>query len=199
MNPVRLKEITSILSYAVAMQSERSKLLLLTLVMVCMLLPACGPLKAIPEATNIHVIEKVPFFSQEDYHCGPASLAMVLNFWGIPENPDDIAKEIFSESARGTLNIDMVLYAQGKGLSADQRKSNIGELRRFIDSGYPIIVLVDYGFYLYQVNHFMVVTGYNENGIIVNSGRDRDKYIPAKDFLKTWKRADFWTLLIKLR
>jgi len=181
------------------MQSERSKLLLLTLVMVCMLLPACGTLRAIPEATSIHVIEKVPFFSQEDYHCGPASLAMVLNFWGIPENPDDIAKEIFSESARGTLNIDMVLYAQGKGLSADQCKSNIGELRRFIDSGYPVIVLVDYGFYLYQVNHFMVVTGYNENGIIVNSGRDRDKYIPAKDFLKTWERADFWTLLIKPR
>ena len=199
MKLVYLKEKTSIFSYGVSIGSEMTKLLIRTLMIVCMLLPACGTLKEIPEATNAHVIGKVPFFSQEDHHCGPASLAMVLNFWGIPADPGDIAREIFSESARGTLNIDMVLYAQGRGLSADQRKSNMGELRRFIDSAHPVIVLVDYGFYLYQVNHFMVVTGYNENGIIVNSGRDRDKYIPAKDFLKTWKRADFWTLLIKPR
>jgi hypothetical protein len=43
----------------------------------------------------------------------------------------------------------------------------------------------------------MVVIGYNEQGIIVNSGRNKDKFIAEKDFLKTWGRADFWTLLIK--
>jgi hypothetical protein len=166
-------------------------------VILCIFLFSCGTLREIPEAGNVHLIEKVPFFSQEDYQCGPASLAMILNYWGIRVPPGDIAKEIFSDSAGGTLNIDMVLYAQGKGLFAFQFKATIDELRKYIDSGYPVIVLVDYGFSLYRVNHFMVVTGYNEQGIIVNSGRNKDKFIAEKDFLKTWGRADFWTLLIK--
>ncbi len=154
-------------------------------------------LSDMPQSRGNHTIEKIPFFPQEDYQCGPASLAMVLNYWGAYVTPDDIAREIFSESARGTLTIDMVLYAQGKGLSASQYKGGAEDLKKNIDSGYPVIVLVDYGFSIYQKNHFMVVKGYNEHGVIVNSGRNMDKFIPEKDFLKIWRRADFWTLLIK--
>jgi len=42
-------------------------------------------------------------------------------------------------------------------------------LKKNIDSGYPLIVLVDYGFWAFHSNHFMVVVGYNEDGVIVNS------------------------------
>ncbi len=55
-----------------------------------------------PESADQHMIENVPFYPQETYQCGPASLAGVLNYWRIPEKPDDIAKDIFSENARGT-------------------------------------------------------------------------------------------------
>jgi hypothetical protein len=56
--------------------------------------------------------------------------------------------------------------------------------------------MVDYGFWVFQQHHFMVVIGYNEHGIIVHSGRERLKFIPLSDFLKSWKKTDFWTLLI---
>ncbi|MFZ3138258.1 MAG: C39 family peptidase [Thermodesulfovibrionales bacterium] len=143
------------------------------------------------------MIGNVPFYPQETYQCGPASLAGVLNYWRIPEKPDDIAKDIFSENARGTLSIDMVMYAQKKGLFAFQYKGSLEDLKKNIDAGYPLIVLVDYGISFYQANHFMVVVGYNENGVRVNSGKDNNIFIPNKDFLKVWKRADYWTLLIK--
>jgi hypothetical protein len=42
----------------------------------------------------------------------------------------------------------------------------------------------------------MVVFGYYENGIIAHSGKERHKFIPSKDFLKSWERTKFWTLLI---
>jgi ABC-type bacteriocin/lantibiotic exporter with double-glycine peptidase domain len=71
------------------------------------------------------------------------------------------------------------------------------DLKRNIDSGYPLIVLVDYGFWAVQSNHFMVIVGYNEDGVIVNSGRDKHKFISEEDFVKTWERTKFWTLLIK--
>ena len=43
----------------------------------------------------------------------------------------------------------------------------------------------------------MVVVGYNEDGVIVNSGKDKGKFIPEEDFIKSWERTKFWTLLIK--
>ncbi len=121
----------------------------------------------------------------------------MLNYWGIKVTPEEIAGEIYSNSARGTLNIDMVLYAQRKGLKAIQYEGNIQDLRKNIDVGYPIIVLVDQGFSFYQANHFMVVIGYNEDGVIVNSGKDKEKFISEKDFLHSWRKTNFWTLLIR--
>ena len=149
------------------------------------------------ETNQGHIIENVPFYPQTSYRCGPASLAGVLNYWGIKVTPDEIAEEIYSASARGTLDIDMVLYAQKKGLLATQYEGNFEDVRKNVASGHPIIVLVGYGFSLIQKNHFMVIIGYNDHGVIVNSGKDSNKFIPEKDFLKSWERTKFWTLLIK--
>lgn len=160
------------------------------------LLHSCATVK---NNSQKHLIENVPFHPQTTYQCGPASLAGVLNYWGVKVTPDEIAGEIYSESARGTLSIDMVLYAQGRGLKATQYEGDIEDLRKNIDSGHPIIVLVDYGFSFYQMNHFMVVIGYDEHGVIVNSGKDKYKFISEKDFIKAWKKTKFWTLLIRSR
>jgi len=166
------------------------------LVAIVLLLHSCATANRIPQAGNTRIVENVPFHSQEAYQCGPSSLAGVLNYWGIDVTPDEIAKEIFSESARGTLNIDMVLYAQRKGLNAAQYRGTIEDLKKNIDLGYPVLVLVDYGFSLYQANHFMVVVGYNEHGVIVNSGKKKELFISEEDFLKAWGKANYWTLLI---
>ncbi len=160
---------------------------------------ACATTHEIPahSKNNTIVVENVSFYPQETYQCGPASLAGVMNYWGIKVTPAEIARDIYSESARGTLNIDMVIYVQRKGLDALQYSGGMDDLKKKIDSGYPLIVLVDYGFSIYQVNHFMVVIGYTEHGIIANSGKEERKFISAKDFLKSWEKTKYWTLLIK--
>jgi ABC-type bacteriocin/lantibiotic exporter with double-glycine peptidase domain len=142
------------------------------------------------------MIPNVPFYPQEEFQCGPASLAGVLNYWGINVSPEEIASEIYSESARGTLNIDMGLYAEKRGLKARRYRGSLEDIKSKIDSGYPLIVLVDEGFLVYQKNHFMVVIGYGGEGILANSGREQHKFIPVKDFLRSWERTKFWTLLI---
>ena len=151
----------------------------------------------IKDLSKNRVIENVPFYPQTEYQCGPASLAGVLNFWGVRITPEEIAEEIYSKSARGTLNIDIVLYAQRQGLKAIQYEGNIQDLRKNIDVGYPMIVFIDQGFSFYQANHFMVVIGYNEDGVIVNSGKDNEKFISEKDFVRSWRKTNFWSLLIK--
>ena len=171
----------------------------LFLALISFLLHSCAAVSNgdIPESRQNRIISNIPFYAQEDYQCGPASLAGVMNYWKIDVTPDDIAKEIYSKSAKGTLNIDMVIYPQRKGLIAEQYSGNMQDLKKNIDSGYPLIVFVDYGFWAVQSNHFMVVVGYNEDGVIVNSGKDKGKFISEEDFIKTWEKTKFWTLLIK--
>jgi predicted double-glycine peptidase len=143
------------------------------------------------------MIPDVPFYPQQEYQCGPAALTSVLTYWGAHADPDEIGREIFSPSARGTLTIDMMLYAKKMGFHAEQVKGSLEALRHSVDSGYPLIVMVDYGFSVLQVNHFMVVIGYDNNGVIVHSGKSPNKFIPQEDFLSTWRKTDYWTLLIK--
>ena len=161
------------------------------------LLFSCVTTRNLPESGTVHMIENVPFFPQETYQCGPASLAGVLTYWGVNVSPETIATEIYSRSAKGTLNLDMVLYTRKKGLDVVQSRGSIESIKENIDLGYPVIVMVDYGFWVYQQNHFMVVVGYNKNGVIANSGRNRLKFIREEDFLRAWEMADFWTLLIR--
>ena len=111
--------------------------------------------------------------------------------------PDDIAAEIYSRSAKGILGMDMILYARKKGLQAIQSNATIEDIKGSIEMAYPVIVLVDYGFWVFQQNHFMVIVGYTEKGVIVNSGRDELKFVEEADFLKAWKRTNCWTLIIK--
>jgi predicted double-glycine peptidase len=144
-------------------------------IFVLPLLISCAGAPDVRESGTTHIIENIPFYPQKAYQCGPASLAGVLNYWQVAVSPEDIASEIYSESAKGTLE----------------------EIKRNIDLGHPAIVLVDYGFWVYQQNHFMVVVGYNENGILVNSGKEHLKFISFKRFLKSWKRTEFWTMLIQ--
>ena len=160
------------------------------------LLSSCAGALPVRGSKGLHIIENVPFYPQEAYQCGPASLSGVLNYHGADTSPEDIARRIYSESAGGTLNMDMVLYAEKKGFQADQYKSSFQDIQSKINAGYPLVVMVDYGFWIIQRNHFMVVVGYNEEGVIVNSGKAQLKFIPLEDFLRSWKRTGFWSLLI---
>jgi len=161
------------------------------------LLLSCAANRNVIDHGNARIIENVPFYPQETYRCGTASLSTVLNYWGVSVSPEDIAAEIFSGSAKGTLNVDMTLYARNIGLEAVQYKGSIEDIRGNIGLGYPVIVMVDYGFWVYQQNHFMVVIGHDKNAVIVRSGRDRLRLIPEEKFVSAWKRTNFWTLLIK--
>ena len=173
---------------------------LLMTVLGIALLSGCASVTGVPDAQkqdNLQIIEKVPFFPQEDYQCGPASLAAVLHHWGVSVVPEEIGKAIYSQSARGTLNIDMVLYAQSRGLEAFRYRGAWDDLRKKIDAGFPLVVLVDYGFSVFQSNHFMVIIGYGEDSVVAHSGRHEKKVILREDFLKSWEKTGFWTLLIR--
>ncbi len=133
---------------------------------------SCAGTISVTEPTKAKIIRDVPFYPQEMLQCGPASLSEVFNFWGIKISPKEIAREIYSKSARGTLTMDMVLFPEKKGFAVRQYQGNLEDIRKNIDSGHPLIVLVDYGFSVYEKNHFMVVLGYRETASLFIPGKN---------------------------
>ncbi|MBI5518683.1 MAG: C39 family peptidase [Desulfovibrio sp.] len=141
-------------------------------------------------------VRGVPFHAQEDRQCGPASLAMVLNHLGDPATPDEISRVIYSKSLRGTLNLDLALYARGRGHQARFFRGSAADLAGAVDAGTPPLVMVDEGFGGIRVMHFMVVTGYDGEGVVANSGRRQGVRFSWGSFLASWAGADNWILLV---
>ncbi len=142
------------------------------------------------------VLEKVPFYPQKEHQCGPSSLAEVLNYYGAKTDAAAIARAIYSRTARGTLDMDMPIYAVRAGFRARQYRGTVQDIRKEIAGGRPLVVFVDYGFWVYQRGHFMVVVGYDKDGVIVHTEDTPFKHVDWRSFLGTWKKTGYWTLLI---
>lgn len=152
----------------------------------------------VEEPENRHYISDVPFFPQSEYECGPAALASVLNYYGCRITPDEIAKTIYRKRLRGTLSMDLLLFAQGMGVFVRAYRGDLTDLKEQISKNRPLIVFQDVGYPLLPIRHFSVVIGYDETKgiLILHSGKRTNKAIPYKGFLRSWAKMDNWTLLI---
>lgn len=160
------------------------------------------PEKEGPEDRDIkHYISDVPFFPQSRYQCGPASLASVLNYHGCRITPEEIGDVIYTRELKGTLSIDLILFAQRMGFKAKAYRGNVADLKSHVAVNRPLVVFHNVGRPLLTIRHFSVVIGYDDTKgiIILHSGKHRDKVISYGRFLKSWEEMDYWTLLIRPR
>jgi tetratricopeptide (TPR) repeat protein len=150
-----------------------------------------------PSLPNSHLID-TPFFPQTSFYCGPASLATVLSFRGIDIDPESLEKIISIPQLKGTLQIEMMAAARGFDLLPYEFNGSLKDLLKEISEDNPVIVIQNLSINLIPKWHYATVVGYNlENKVLIlNSGRHQKYQIPIKTFLKTWKRANNWALLI---
>lgn len=146
------------------------------------------------------MIRDVPFYPENRHWCGPASLAGVMNHYD-PESPgpDTIAEVTYSPSAGGTLMADLAWFAREHEFQVKVTPLNVVELRKYVDRGTPIIVFVSRSGWIKNYNHFMVVIGYTNEGMIVNSGLREEQYISVREFRSFWKRNGQYALLVTPR
>ena len=143
-------------------------------------------------------INNVPFFPQKRYYCGPASLASVMNFYGVSVSEEEIAKEVYNPKLSGALSMDILIYARAKGFDAFYYKRSLEEIKKDISMGKPVILFLDLGYFFYPVRHYMVATGYNDEMgyLIAHSGMEKDKIFSYKEIQSAWEKTGFGTILI---
>lgn len=139
-------------------------------------------------------IENVPFVEQKENLCGPASLAMVMNYFGVGISQDEIAREIYEPGLEGTLSMQMFLYPAQKGFEVEMYNGSFEDLKEKIRACFPLIVSVKK-----EDNdkaHYMVVWGFDEweRRIFAHSGKKERYVMKYEDFWDIWKKADYLTV-----
>jgi ABC-type bacteriocin/lantibiotic exporter with double-glycine peptidase domain len=142
-------------------------------------------------------INSVPFIAQEDYQCGPASLAMIFNHLGKKTTASELSSQVFTPGRKGSLQTDIITSVRRHGLISTPLNT-VEELLREIEQGNPVLILQNLAFDWFPRWHYAVVIGYDykNSEIILHSGESAKLRLSFFTFEKTWKRAKSWGLVI---
>lgn len=148
-------------------------------------------LKADPSAGTL--ISGVPFIAQKDFDCGPASLAMVLNFHGINADADAIAREFETRDTAGTFTVDLLIAASEAGAEAHWIEGDMDKLKGEIEAGRPVVVFINRAVNPLPARHFAVAVGYlshqGRDYVVLHSGAEPWLMAPVRKFERQWKRT----------
>ena len=142
-------------------------------------------------------LDSVPFFPQDVYQCGPATLAMAMTWSGLALTPDDLRDQVYTPSQKGSLQLAMVSATRRHGKLA-YTFNDPAALFYEIAAGHPVIILQNLGLSWLPVWHYAVVIGYDApaQDVILRSGTTRRKVMPYGLFEKTWARSNYWGLIV---
>ena len=142
-------------------------------------------------------IASVPFFAQQDYQCGPASLAAVLRHAGREATPESLAPQVFLPGRKGSLQPEMLAGARRHGLVAFELAPRLESLLREIGAGTPVLVLQNLALDWAPQWHYAVAIGYDldERVLVLRSGVTRRLVMSLDTFERTWARSGHWAML----
>ncbi len=142
-------------------------------------------------------IREVPFFPQEQYHCGPAALAMVAQAAGVRVLPDDLTDQVYLPERQGSLQVEMLAAGRRQGLMAYPLAPQLGDLLQEVAAGNPVLVLQNLSFSFAPLWHYAVVTGFDRarNTITLHSGVTERLEMSLFTFERTWARGDSWSMV----
>ncbi len=175
------------------------------LLALCLLLAGCQTtpqtrqlLDKPPAVPRQHLIAGVPFYPQQEFYCGPTTLAEVAAFYGHRQDPVAIAPQTFIPDLQGTLQIEMAAATRQLGLLAYTQRGSMSQLLSLVASDMPVIVLQNNSISWWPQWHYAVVIGYDLDSaeLILHTGVTPNYRLDFATFERTWQRGQYWLLLI---
>lgn len=147
---------------------------------------------------NQVLLEKVPFHPQDDFLCGPATLAMVAQAEGSTVTPEALTPQVYLPGRQGALQIEMLAAARRQGLVAYPLAPTLDAVLAEVASGHPVLVLLNLSLPVRPMWHYAVVVGYDrERGdILLHSGTTPRMPMRLSTFERTWARSDHWAFRV---
>jgi tetratricopeptide (TPR) repeat protein len=143
-------------------------------------------------------LEGLPFYPQTVHQCGPAALATVLASSGVDVTPDMLATRVYLPARQGSLQTELVAATRGYARLPYLITPDLSALLAELQDAHPVLVLQNLGFSFYPVWHYATVIGYlpEDDALILRSGVTRRLVMSAGRFLRTWRLAGYWGMVV---
>lgn len=134
---------------------------------------------------------------QETLHagmCGPASLKMVLAYYGVEKTEAEVAKECGCDPDLGTDDISIKKAAESYGFKVEiQNEASFEDIQYWLDKKVPVIVdwftrgRADYGDSEVPDGHYSVVVGLDKDNIYLQDPEiGKMRTLDCNDFMRVW-------------
>ncbi|HQR23228.1 MAG TPA: PA2778 family cysteine peptidase [Steroidobacteraceae bacterium] len=156
---------------------------------------AVGSAQSLPRHMEL---ADVPFYPQEKYQCGPASLAMVLGSAGVTRSPQQLEDQVYLPTRQGSLQPEMLGASRRAGVVPYVLEAKPDALLQEVAAGNPVVVLQNLRFDAWPQWHYAVVVGYDLAGdhVVLRSGREKRLVVRVEDFERSWARAQRWAFVV---
>jgi len=123
-------------------------------------------------------------FLQSAGLCGPASLKIVFDYYGVETSEKKIAKAAKAFKDKGTGSVGLMKAAKHFGFTAEIKDDcSFFDLKKFLDQRIPVIV----DWFLEDDGHYAVVSGLNEKEIILmDPAIGKERKISLAKFYRIW-------------
>jgi tetratricopeptide (TPR) repeat protein len=142
-------------------------------------------------------LDRVPFYAQDDYQCGPASLAMVLAAEGVDVTAEALVPQVFIPARGGALQAEMLATARRHGRLAVVLPPRLDAVLTEVAAGRAVIVLQNLALPITPRWHYAVVIGFDlaRQEITLHSGTTARLGLPLAVFERTWARSEHWAMV----
>ncbi len=143
-------------------------------------------------------VDGVPFVSQPDWQCGPASLAMALAAAGREVPLERLVARAFVPGLDGSLQSEMLAAARAQRMLATELPPTFEALRAELADGRPVVVLQNLGLPILPRWHYAVLIGIDPRAgeAVLHSGDTPAMPMRLSVFERTWSRAGRWAFAV---
>lgn len=144
------------------------------------------------------LLSGVPFIAQEEYQCGPAAIAMLLQYSGVDVSADEMVNDVYLPARNGSLQPEMLAAPRRFDRMSVVLPPSLEAVLTEVQSGSPVLVMQNLGLAQIPQWHYAVVIGFDLNAqeIILHSGTIAQYRMSMKTFERTWQRVDHWAFVL---
>ncbi len=144
------------------------------------------------------LLDKVAFFPQVKYQCGPAALATVLDYNHVDVVPDALIEKVYIPERKGSLQIEMIATARSYGKLTYPLEKQLKALLSELAAGNPVLVFQNLSLSIWPQWHYAVAVGYDLDSaeLILRSGTHREHRLSLATFERTWQRVGHWAYVV---
>lgn len=172
-------------------------------VLLCLQLAACASLEPAWNKEDLSQrsateLQEVPFYPQEDFQCGPAALAMVLDWGGSMIGPEALTRALYIPARKGSLQPELVAQARRQQRLVYPIQGELSALLDELQAGHPVLVLQNLALNWWPAWHYAVAIGFDpaRAEILLHSGTIERHRTALPTFMRTWARSGYWGLVV---